>query len=252
MRPGGRNRAIGLVATGASIAILLLGCGDGDDGNSAPPFVASDFEVRAECLFGTYLPERVGWRAAERPPPRNWRKIEDAPGALQPDRAAVALTIRPKRPGESIELTGVRLRVDHHSLRPIGSVFYRPCKRTLEGPAIEADIDGPGRIEATSAALHGTIGPGLRLPDNAQPIEFPWTLSLDRPMRIYLIAHTEHCFCTWSAHIPWRSESSEGTIHVDNGGRGYTATDTIGITWYRPGANERWVQLPAPTWTGVR
>lgn len=241
---------MGFLAMGASLAFLLLGCGD--DENSSPPFTASDFEVRAECLFGTYLPEKVGWQAAERPPPRNWKKIENAPGAIQPDRAAVALTIRPKGPGESIELTGVRLRVDHHSLRPLGGVFYRPCERSLRGPAIEADVDGPGRIGASSASLDGTIGPGLRLPDDAQPIEFPWTLSLDRPIQVYLIAHTEHCFCTWSAHIPWRSESSEGTIRVDNGGRGYTATDTIGITWHRPGANDRWTQSLAPTWTGVR
>src|SRR4051794_9770638 len=111
---------ISFLAAGAMIG-SLFGCGDQKE--SSPPFTVSDSEVRAECLFGTYLPEQVGTRAAERPPPRNWRRIEDAPGALQPDRAAVVLTIRPKQPGERIVLTSVRVEVDQHRLRPLGTVF---------------------------------------------------------------------------------------------------------------------------------
>lgn len=243
-------RVFGVLAT-ATIIGALLGCGS-DARTGSPPFTVGDSEVRAECLFGTYLPGTVGSRTVEHPPPEDWRRIEDAPGVLQPDRAAVVLTIRPKDPGEQLEIAGVRLEVEQRRLRPLGFVFYRPCERRLRGPAIEADLDGSGEITATSAALDGAIGPGLRLPDDARPIEFPWTVSLDRPLRIYLIGHSEHCYCTWSVRVPWQSESSEGTIHADNGGRGYTMTDTIGVPWNRPGPDRGWVQIVPPTWTGVR
>jgi hypothetical protein len=250
MRRGSGRRVFSVLATGASVGVLL-GCGSNGKGASSP-FTVSDSEVRAECLFGTYLPEEVGQRAAERPPPREWRKIEDAPGALEADRAAVVLTIRPKHSEERIVLTSVRLEVNQHRLRPLGTALYRPCDRELRGPAIEADLSGSGRVAATSAALGGIIGPGVHLPHGARPIEFPWTVTLDRPLRIYLIAHSKSCYCTWKASIPWHSGSSKGTIDVDNGGRGYTMTDTIGIVWNRPGPDGRWAQVPPPRWTGVR
>lgn len=229
----------------------LAGCG-GDSTAAPPPFTASDSEVRAECLFGTFLPKEVGSRAAERPPPRDWRRIEDAPGAIQADRAAVALTLRPKHSGERIVLTDVHLKVKQHPLRPLGTAFFRPCGRELRGPAIEADLAGAGRVIGTSAALDGAIGRGVHLPHDARPIEFPWTVTLDRPLRIYLLARSLHCYCTWKAAIPWHSNSSQGTIHVDNGGRGYTMTDTIGVGWDRPGPHRRWIQGLPPVWTGVR
>ncbi|MDQ3725674.1 MAG: hypothetical protein M3335_07275 [Actinomycetota bacterium] len=247
----GRGLAIlgTLLAAGALVWLIAF---SGDDGPGTPPFTASDSLVRAECLMGTYLPEAVGTRAENRPPPRDWSRIEEAPRALQPDRAAVAVTLRPKRPGEAITLTGIHLDVVQHRLRPLGAVFYRPCKRQLRGPAIEADLDGEGELTSSSAALDGAIGPGLQLPDSAQPIEFPWTVRLSKPLRLYLVTHTEHCYCSWSARIPWESEQSNGVIRVDNGGEKYTMTDTIGVFWNRPGAGGRWVQGLAPRWTGVR
>lgn len=248
MRGGGSIRVVTISALAA--LGILAGCGGEEP--QAPPFTAADTQVGAECLFGTYLPEAVGQRAAARPVPGDWRRIEEAPGALQPDRAAAVLTLRPRRPGVRVVLTDVRLDVKQHLLRPLGTVFYRPCDRRLRGPAIEADLDGAGRVGATSAALGGTIGPGLRLPEQARPIRFPWTIRLDRPLRIYFVAHGEHCFCTWRFRIPWHSGSASGTIRLDNGGRGYTLTDSIGMPWNRPGPDGRWVQVPMPAWTGVR
>jgi hypothetical protein len=184
--------------------------------------------------------------------PGDWSRIEDAPGALLPDRAAVELTLRPKEGSEKITLKGIRLEVDQHALRPLGIVFYRPCKRRLTGPAIEVDLAGAGEVTSSSAAFDETIGPGLRLSPSAPPIDFPWTIELSKPLRLYFVAHTESCYCTWSVRIPWEGESSHGVIHVDNGGRRYTMTDSVGVGWYRPGPNGRWVQGLAPRWIGVR
>jgi hypothetical protein len=246
---GWRSWGLGLLVL-AGVAIWAIN-GESSTGqkDGPPPFTANDSQARAECVAGTYISSRAGidTRLTEGLPPRNWKVIESTPGAIQPDRSAVVVTLRPKR-HEEITLTGIRFEVEQHELRPLGTVFYRPCKEPLVGPAIEADVDQAGEVQGSSAALDGAMGTGLRLPSSAKPIEFPWTVSLDKPFRLYLVVHAEYSYCSWSARIPWSSNSSEGVIHVDNGGRGYRITDSIGIPWDRP-MNGKWRQGLAPRWT---
>jgi hypothetical protein len=239
----------GIVVLAGLIVWVAVGS-SGSDGS--PPFSASDSQARAECLFGTYVPsEPAGWRLEGEPVPRKLDAIENAPGAIQPDRSAVQVTLRPKQPGEEVTLEGIRFDVKQLPLRPLGVVFYRPCKRHLVGPAIEADLDREGRVRPAKTVLKGTLGTGLQLPDSAEPIRFPWTVTLNKPLHLYLVVHGEHSYCSWKALIPWSSGSSEGVIHVDNGGKGYFMTDSVGVGWARP-VNGQWVSGLAPTWTGVR
>jgi hypothetical protein len=214
-----------------------------------PPFTVIDAEVKAERLMGTYVPSSPALKLEERPPPREWRMIEDSPDAIEPDRSVVQVTLRPKQPGEELILTGIHFDVDRRGLRPLGTVFYKSCKRHLVGPAIDADLDTWAYVQDSSAALGGTLSTGLELPSSAEPIEFPWTVSLDKPLRLYLVVHAEHSYCSWSARISWHSDSSEGVIHVDNGGKGYKMTDTFGIGWLHP-VSGHWVEIIRPSWTG--
>ncbi len=248
---GWRLWGLGLLAL-IGVAIWAINSGSSTGRKDGPaPFAATDSQARAECVAGTYIPSRAGidTRLTERPPPRNWRDIESTPGAIQPDRSAVVVTLHPKR-HEEITLSGIRFEVRHRGLRPLGTVFYRPCKKALVGPAIEVDVDQAGEVQGTSAALDGTMGTGLRLLASGEPIAFPWTVSLDKPFRLYLVVHAEHSYCSWSARIAWSSDSSEGVIHVDNGGEGYEITDTIGIPWERP-MNGKWAQGLAPRWASA-
>lgn len=243
-----QTRALPALAILAATA-GLLGCGD--SGSASPPFTASDSQVRSECLIGTYLPEEAAQKTEGRPPPEDWSKVEDAPGALQPDRAVVQVTLRPEQSGEEIVLTGVRFDVVQHSLRPAGTVFHRRCRREVVGPAVEADLDGnTPEIGDSSAALNGRIGPGLQVPP-ARPIRFPWTVSLDKPLRLYLLVHAEHSYASWGARISWESESSEGTIRVDNEGRRYEIADTVALPWLEPGPGGRWVEAQPPRYTNA-
>lgn len=240
----------GILAALAAVTVTAVAGGCGDSESDPPPFTASYSQVRAECLMGTYLPEEVGSRVAQRPAPRDWSRIEGAPGAFQPDRALVQVTLRPRRPDAEITLTGISFDVVHHSLRPSGIVFDRPCRREVTGPAIEADLDGAPTLGDSSAALDGRIGPGLQVPQS-RPISFPWTISLQKPLRLYLLVHAEHSYTSWGARIGWKSDSGEGTIRVDDGGRKFRITDTVAIRWLRPGAGERWVDEQPPGYTNA-
>jgi hypothetical protein len=239
---------LGILLVAAAVS-SFAGCGSSDGPNS-PPFTSSDSWVRAECLMGTYLPEQVGEKVAGKPPPNRWSKIEEAAGALVPDRGAVEVMIRPVEKSETITFTGIDLEVQQHRLRPTGTVFYHPCNRRLRGPVIEVDVDGSGEI--ASSSTEEELEPGLQISASASPIKFPWTVRLRKPIHLYLVAHTENCYCSWSARMRWESDSSHGAIRIDNGSEKYTMTDSIGAVWQRPGPGGRWVQMLPPLWTGVR
>lgn len=220
--------------------------------NQLPPFTATDAQAKVECLTGTYVPSLpAGEKLAESPVPKDWSTVEDAKRSMQPDRSVVQVTLTPEHPGEEVTLEGIHFEVVPKPLRPLGTVFFRPCKRKIVGPAVEADLGQNGHIDASNADLNGTLGTGLRLPDSAEPIRFPWTVRLDKPLHLYLIVHSESFYGIWGARIPWSSDSSEGVIHIDNGGKRYRQSDTIGLIWDRP-VNGHWVRGSAPAWIGVR
>jgi hypothetical protein len=234
----------------AGVGAVIASSSGSDPG--PPPFSVSESEVRAECLTATYVPERAGWALADKPPPRDWRQIEAAKQAMPADRGAVEVTLRPKEGNTTIVLTGIHFDVFKHPLRPVGTVFYRPCRKQLVGPALEVELDGPVEIASSSADPRGTLGRGLHLPRSAQPIRFPWKVSLNKPLRLYLVANTQHTYSEWSARIPWESDDSSGVIRVDNGGKKYLIADGLGTGWYKPGPGGQWIEGGSSTWIGVR
>lgn len=175
--------------------------------------------------------------------------IEGSADAIGADRSVVQVTLHPKQAGEEVTLTAIHFDVERHGLRPLGTVFYKPCGRHLVGPAIEADLDTWAYVQDSNDALDGTLSTGLQLPSSSKQIEFPWTISLDKPFHLFLVVHVEHTYCSWSARIPWYSDSSEGVIHVNNGGKGYKMTDSFGTGWLHP-VNGQWVETTRPAWTG--
>jgi hypothetical protein len=247
-RPG--ILAVGVVLVAVAAAWIALGSSSGEPGS--PPFTATDSEVKAECLTGTYVPEMAGWKLAEEAPPRAWRVVEAAKDAMQGERGAALVTIRGHGDEGDLTLTGIKFDIHHFALRPVGTVFYRPCERRLRGPAIEADLDGSVGVVDSSAAADGELGVGFHLPRDRRPIRFPWTVSLEKPLRIYLVVDAEHSYADWSARIFWESDSAEGVIRADNGGRKYRVVDGLATSWYKPGPNGRWIYPGSARWIGVK
>jgi hypothetical protein len=251
-----RRWIIGLAAIVlvAAVLIWIVALATSDDGPEAPPFSVSESEVRAECMTGTFVPsEGGGGEIAERAPPENWRQIEEAPQAMPAERGAVLVTLRPRQAQapQKITLTGFEFQVFNLGLRPIGSIFYRPCKRRLAGPAIETDLDG--FEQKINSSADGSLRVGFHLPRDAAPIRFPWTVSLAKPLHLYLVVQALDIYCDWTARVSWTSDSSHGVIRVDNGGRRYRIVDGVGTGWEKPTAKGRWSDLQGSSaWIGVR
>jgi hypothetical protein len=224
-----------------AVAVALVG-GLGSSAKQPPPFSVTDSEVRAECLTGTFVPDPPAVELVQNPPPSNWRSVENLPGATAAEKMAVKVTVKPDEAGEKLTLTGVKIDVISNS-RPVGTVAYRACKRHLVGPAVEVDLNGypAGVMVGSSADLHSSIGAGLHLPKHGEPIHFPWTVNLSRPLNLYLLALGRHCYCRWGARISWRSGDQEGVIHADNGGKKYRIIDGLGIGWHKYSPNGHWI-----------
>jgi hypothetical protein len=232
-----------------AIAALLSGCGAGD--RSSPPFTVTEAQVPAECMTGTFVPEAAGSRLSGSPPPRSWQLIEDAPKAMDAERGAVLVTLRSQAGEAKVTLTGIRFRVFNLDLRPAGKVFYRPCERRLSGAAFEADLDGYEH-KVSASAENGTLRVGFHLRRGANPIRFPWTVSLSKPLRLYLVVQARDIYCKWTADISWTSGSRQGMIRVDNGGKKYLMVDGQGTGWNKPGPNGQWVDSGSSRWIGVK
>jgi hypothetical protein len=203
-------------------------------------------------MSGTFVPEEAGVELAEVAPPRDWRLIEEAPKAMPAERGAVQVTLRAKQ-GQSatkITLTGVKFKVFNLGLRPTGSVFYRPCKRRLVGAAVETDLDGFTH-KIISSAQQGALEVGFHLPRHSSPIHFPWTVSLAKPLKLYLVVQARDIWADWTARISWTSDSSHGVIQVDNGGRKYRIVDGQGTGWSKPGSDGQWNNSGSSRWIGV-
>ena len=234
----------GAAALAAIIAVVVLGASRG--GSSLAPIVVSDTEVEAECFNGTFVPGRTGWAFEGRRPPRNWKTIEKAHGAVQADRGAVEVTIRPREGQKKVTLTGIEFKGGYFTRPQGGAVFYRPCPRRLHGPQLEVDLDPapPRRLGSDSAAGAALKAP-LKVSRSSRPIRFPWTVSLAHPLHLYLVVNADDSYCVWNARLSWEDGGHEGTVAIDNGGRGYRIVDTVGVGWYEP-RGERWVPMENP------
>lgn len=236
----------------ALVVVWATGIASTSSKPGPPPFSVTESELRAECMSGTFVPEQAGVEIAEAAPPSDWRKIEEAPEAMPAERGAVQVTLRPKQgEPEKITLTEVKFKVFNLGLRPTGGVFYCPCKRRLVGAAVETDLDGFTH-KIIGSAQNGALTVGFHLPRHSSPIRFPWTVSLAKPLNLYLLVQARDIYADWTARISWTSESSHGVIQVDNGGKKYRIVDGQGTGWYKPGPDGQWSDSGSSRWIGVK
>ena len=237
----------------AALVVWITGVASTSSNANPPPFSVAESEVRAECMTGTFVPEQAGVEIAEGAPPGDWRRIEEAPEAMPAERGAVQVTLRPKQSEaeKKITLTGIKFKVFNLGLRPTGTVFYRPCKRRLVGAAVETDLDGFSH-KIIGSAQNSALEVGFQLPRHSSPIRFPWTVSLEKPLNLYLLVQARDIYCDWTARISWAGESSHGVIQVDNSGRKYRIVDGQGTGWYKPGPSGQWTDSGSSRWIGVK
>jgi hypothetical protein len=168
---------------------------------------------------------------AEPPPDRSeWASFKDKFGGAPSDFGSVLVSVQGET-SRPITLTRIAITRIDRKRRRRGATFTNPCGGPLTGRQIVFDLDRSGApivdsTEASDAILGARDSTGRPY----KRIRFPWTVSLDDPLLLRIIARTSRCDCTWSARIDWRSGDKAGKILIDNGGDGYRV---VGLTGAR-------------------
>lgn len=212
-------------------------------GSDDPPLLSFSVELLpGKCRGGEFVP-RASLRAILNSPTRYpWHVLERQPGAAQANVNPVEIAIQGET-GRPVTLT----RIDFHVTRrprPPGGLFQGSCGDAFTGRMLEVDLDAtPPRIVDSNSTLKGALG--ARETDGQRPfrpIRFPWTVSVNDPLLLEILATTTSCDCTWTAEIDWVSGGSRGTIAIDNEGDGYRVVGAEGLPSYAQSINgwQRW------------
>jgi hypothetical protein len=189
---------------------------------------------------------------AEPPPDRkDWAAFNDRFGGASVSFGSVLVSIQGET-SRPITLTRIAIIAVDRKRRRAGATFTNPCGGPLTGRQIVFDLDRPGEPVVNSAEAPDAI---LGAHDSAgrpyRPIRLPWTVSLDDPLLLRIVAQTKRCNCTWSAGIDWRSGDKSGEIRVDNGGDGYRVVGLAGVRGVRgyisdTRGGDRWLRNRPP------
>jgi hypothetical protein len=242
-RPMRRIRGSIGVAVSALVvaAFTAIGTGLGSkalhafDHDESALVTASAREEIAECGTPLFAERNQARAILATKPGVDWLEFMRAHDARVAEQNVVTVSIQ----GESsraITLTGIHFDVERRS-RPPGAVFANPCGGGITGRSVLADLDRtPVAIINSNDDPRRSLDPTQR---PTHPIRFPWTVSVTDPLLLTIIAVTRNCSCTWRASLDWASGDKSGTLHVDDGGRGYTVVGTEGLRTYLNGGAER-------------
>jgi hypothetical protein len=226
---------VGVVGTG-------LGSGLVDAVKSDPPLVTSS-ETQSVHQCGTPLfvadPQSTKVAADRATGKLDWPAFHRRFNAVIAQPSVVELSIQ----GESarpIVLTRADFEVVRHR-RPQGAIFSNPCGDSINGRSLQVDLDRRHPVVVRSVAdPDGVLGVLDESGEGAyRPIRFPWTVSLEDPLILKIVATTKRCDCTWRGSITWKSGERTGRIPVDNDGKGYRVVGIEGVRWYR-NENDGW------------
>lgn len=202
----------GLVLVALAVAAFVLL--ESDDGGPSRPITYSVRETKQPCIGGSYLPEHAARSLLDRPPPKSWHSVQDDPLAVFANSDTVQVTIRSGYE-DAVILEGIHFEVKK-GRRPPGLTFYRSCVFRASGNVLEAALD------SSPPELSGEVG-------------FPWSVSLEKPLTLYVVARSLECHCRWRAKIPWRSDGARGVLEISEGGKAFEVTFSGGMNAYVAG-----------------
>jgi hypothetical protein len=209
-----------------------------DQGSTAPSLTHSEGEQISEC--GTLLfvgePRATQLVSGDAPTPRQWEAFRRVNHAKVTSPGVVEVSIQ----GEServITLTHIDFDVTRRA-RPAGATFANPCGGPGTGRFVEVDLDrDPVVVTASGDDPKADFPVRFAQGRQVKPIRFPWTVSLQDPLLLYIVASTKRCDCTWRAGIHWRSGAKSGVLAIDNHGKGYDVVGPSGATQFVQGSS---------------
>lgn len=219
--------AIAAVVVAALAVLVAVGSGHSE----AKPFSYSVDEARLRCTGPSFLPQQAAKEILDKPPPEDWRDVQDHPGSIFADTEYVEIHLEPGAQ-ESVTFKRIDFRVRHRQ-RQQGDLLYPSCYEMVPGWWIATDFD------KTPPAFAITD-----FPQETHVVHLPWNISLKAPRTIYLVANSSKCDCAWRAEIAWVSGEQHGTIQVAEGDKDFEITHSGGIPKYIAGADSWTLSRP--------
>jgi hypothetical protein len=234
-----------IVATAGAVLLAgLTAIASGLGSKAVDSLTAGDVELLSytaeeqivECGSVMYLPDPKAQTTLRGGLPTDWEAFQHQDDAALAESDVIQVSIQ----GESaraVTLTEIRFSATRQD-RPDGAIFASGCGGPVTGRGVEADVESnPPRITASSDNPEGYVQAGGTPGSDTAPITFPWDVSLEDPLLLYVVATAESCYCVWKAEIPWVSGGEKGTITIDNEGRGYVVVGDSGLPGYTRGNN---------------
>lgn len=205
--------AIGVALVAVVIVLVVSGSGS----SPSQPFTYSVKEARLPCSGGSFFPGKTAQHFLDQPPPKNWSVVQSHPGAVFANSELVELQIHAGS-ADAVTLDSVRFHIERRK-RPDGVTLYPGCFEQLSGWLMVAEFDQ----SHPKAIIYNHEDPEEKV------VPLPWKVSLEEPFEILIQPNTSHCYCVWTAEIPWSSGSDHGVIRIAEGEKPFEVTFTGGM-----------------------
>jgi len=144
-----------------------------------------------------------------------WDTFPAADDGIPASPSNVFLSVQGKT-STVVVLNRLDIRIVQRRFAPIGTILDNPCGGEFTYRWLAVDLDKhPPKVTARfdEVAIEGD--PSV-LPQNRQPIRFPYKISSTDPEVFQITAETVNCDCEWIAVLSWQSAGRNGTKIIDN------------------------------------
>ncbi|MPY32055.1 helix-turn-helix domain-containing protein [Streptomyces adustus] len=245
-----RRRPVRSAALAASLVAVLLGLAASAAGPpSAPAPLTWTVNSHTPGLFGCGESYVVAKPPGQVPPPPYTEDIAAwaaSQRAVHGGTTGVRITLQ-GRSSAAVVLEALHVRVTSR-VTPAsgrGSVYSLSdgCGAAIVPRFFSVDLDAHQPLARSRPGDNNGVGRPI------PAIDFPYRVSLQEPEVLVVSSRNESCTCDWYLDLDWSSQGRTGTIRIDDRGRPFRSTSTIGMRGYRydrvyhrPGG---WVPVPA-------
>ncbi|MFB7335161.1 helix-turn-helix domain-containing protein [Streptomyces adustus] len=245
-----RRRPVRSAALAASLVAVLLGLAASAAGPpSAPAPLTWTVNSHTPGLFGCGESYVVAKPPGQVPPPPYTEDIAAwaaSQRAVHGGTTGVRITLQ-GRSSAAVVLEALHVRVTSR-VTPAsgrGSVYSLSdgCGAAIVPRFFSVDLDAHQPLARSMPGDNNGVGRPI------PAIDFPYRVSLQEPEVLVVSSRNESCTCDWYLDLDWSSQGRTGTVRIDDRGRPFHSTSTIGMRGYRydrvhhrPGG---WVPVPA-------
>lgn len=181
-----------------------------------------------DCSTNWYVPKAAPDIDFPRPTPKQdgvigdygsgWDTFSAADDGIPASPSSVFLSVQGKT-STAVVLNRLEIRIVQRRPAPVGTILDNPCGGEFIYRWLAVDLDqNPPKVAARLDKVVIEADPPT-LPQNRQPIRFPYKVSSTDPEVFKITAETVKCDCEWIAVLSWQSAGRNGTKIINNLGK---------------------------------